>query len=315
MIDARNVYRKVTRKIYDFSPEQLQNITSIVWLYRGQSDRFIELVHDYIDRTLNEANNCFLFEPEQEGQYEPLSDYMMALESLNGAMEPFLKSLGEQGVHAAPHSQLLTNIEVLQNDIAGFKRNRDDAWKYWNEYEYKQPSQLEDAVNHVIGPLAEQSRDLIKLMDLSFKSATRLVDLCEKELDAKKSDLWSNGDINGVRKTNLKKSADTARKLAVDRLKLVRYFYKQAHWLQSRFPEAELKDVEGLVKLVDMEALEANDWSLTPGRYVGVAPEEVDEDFDFEEALREIYNELAGLNEEAVQLAAQITINFEALGI
>ena len=40
MIDARSVYRKVTRKIYDFSPEQLKNLTSIVWLYRGQSERF-----------------------------------------------------------------------------------------------------------------------------------------------------------------------------------------------------------------------------------------------------------------------------------
>lgn len=36
MIDARNIYRKVTRKIYDFTPEQQQNITAIVWLYRGE---------------------------------------------------------------------------------------------------------------------------------------------------------------------------------------------------------------------------------------------------------------------------------------
>ena len=36
MLDARNVYRKVTRKIYDFSPEQMQNLAAIVWLYRGQ---------------------------------------------------------------------------------------------------------------------------------------------------------------------------------------------------------------------------------------------------------------------------------------
>ena len=55
MIDARNVYRKVTRKIYDFSPEQLQNLTSIVWLYRGQQDRFLDLVQSYLDRTLEEA--------------------------------------------------------------------------------------------------------------------------------------------------------------------------------------------------------------------------------------------------------------------
>ena len=72
----------------------------------------------------------------------------------------------------------------------------------------------------------------------------------------------------------------------------------------SRFPEAELRDVEGLVKLVDQDELEANDWSLTPGRYVGVAPEEEDEDFDFEEALRDIHIEIDGLNAEAAELAA-----------
>src|SRR5439155_24027838 len=55
MLDARNIYRKVTRKIYDFSPEQLQNLTAIVWLYRGQSDRFLTLVQSYLDRTVHEA--------------------------------------------------------------------------------------------------------------------------------------------------------------------------------------------------------------------------------------------------------------------
>ena len=101
----------------------------------------------------------------------------------------------------------------------------------------------------------------------------------------------------------------------MEQLKQVRYFWKQAHWLTERFPEAKLRDVEGLVKLVDMQEIEANDWSLTPGRYVGVAPEETDEDFDFEEALREIHVELEDLNAEAVTLAATIKKNFEELGI
>ena len=38
-----------------------------------------------------------------------------------------------------------------------------------------------------------------------------------------------------------------------------------------------------------------------PGRYVGVAPEEEDEDFDFEETLRSIHVDLKGLNEEAAE--------------
>ena len=69
------------------------------------------------------------------------------------------------------------------------------------------------------------------------------------------------------------------------------------------------------MKLVSLEEIENNNWSLTPGRYVGVAPEEPDEDFDFEQELRDIHIELQGLNEEAVNLALQIARNFEELGI
>jgi len=91
--------------------------------------------------------------------------------------------------------------------------------------------------------------------------------------------------------------------------------HKQAVWLTERFPDGKLRDVGGLVKLVDKAELEANDWSLAPGRYVGVAPEEEDENFDFEEALREIYVELEELNAEAIELAAKIARNFRELGI
>ena len=156
----------------------------------------------------------------------------------------------------------------------------------------------------------------MKLSDHAYKLATRLIEQCEKELNAKDSDLWNGAEINGGRRGgNFRKDTEEARKDAVEQLKQVRYFYKQAHWLLSRFPDGELRDVEGLVKLVSHDELESNDWSLTPGRYVGVAPEEVDEDFDFEEALRDIHVELSGLNEEAVGLAAQIFRNFEELGI
>ena len=54
MLDARNVYRKVTRKIYDFSPEQMRNLAAIVWLYRDQARRFLGLVKDYLGRLCDE---------------------------------------------------------------------------------------------------------------------------------------------------------------------------------------------------------------------------------------------------------------------
>ena len=113
----------------------------------------------------------------------------------------------------------------------------------------------------------------------------------------------------------LVKQLDEERKAAVEQLKQVVYFHRQVVWLQERFPRAELEAVPGLVKLVDKQEIEAADWSLTPGRYVGVAPSEEDEDFDFEQVLRDIHTELADLNKEAVELAARIQANFEELGI
>jgi type I restriction enzyme M protein len=177
--------------------------------------------------------------------------------------------------------------------------------------------------------MAEASRDLIKQTDLIYKLATRLIDesenvaRMERERNPGKGANQTrspdaaqrNPGMNSRDITRARKAADEARGLAVEQLKQVRYFWKQAHWLTERFPEAKLRDVEGLVKLVDVKEIAANDWSLTPGRYVGVAPEEVDEDFDFEETLREIHVELEDLNAEAVTLAATIKRNFEELGI
>lgn len=312
MVDARNVYRKVTRKIFDFTPEQEKNLNAIVWLYRGQNERFIELVQSYVDQVLKEAQSCFV---NPEG--EPLSEFKSALNALFTAMQPFLDSLPKDGAHAETVSELKKAGSDLHEEIIAFEVARSDAQKQWSESTYATAQELLAFVetDQVISGLAERSHDLVKLADHAYKLATRLIEQCEKELDAKSSDLWKNAEINGSRKSNLRKEAEAARKDAVEQLKRVRYFYTQAHWLLTRFPDGELRDVEGLVKLVDHDELASNDWSLTPGRYVGVAPEEVDEDFDFEEALRDIHVELAGLNEEAVDLAAQIARNFEELGV
>ena len=45
--DARcaKIFRKVSRSVCDFSPEQQKNIAAIVWLYRRQQDRFLKLVN------------------------------------------------------------------------------------------------------------------------------------------------------------------------------------------------------------------------------------------------------------------------------
>ena len=76
----------------------------------------------------------------------------------------------------------------------------------------------------------------------------------------------------------------------------------------------EFLDTEGQAILVEKTELATNDWSLTPGCYVGVAPEEEHEKFDFRKSLHEIHEEMDEMNAEAATLAATIEKNFEALG-
>lgn len=154
------------------------------------------------------------------------------------------------------------------------------------------------------------SGGLIQQVDLPYKLACRVIESCENDYNARDSDQWANREIPRARK-----ATDEARQEAVEQFKQVRNFHRQARWLTERFPKAKLCDMEGLVKLVDRTEIEANDGSLTLGRYVAVAPEEVDENFDFGEALRDIHEELEDLNAEAAQLAVKIKKNFEELGV
>lgn len=85
MIDARNVYRKVTRKIYDFSPEQEQNLLAIVRLYRGETERYLDLVAEYCRRMLAEGASCFSAPEENGGTVQPLPDFAASIEGLRSA--------------------------------------------------------------------------------------------------------------------------------------------------------------------------------------------------------------------------------------
>ncbi len=308
MIDARNIYRKVTRKIYDFSPEQEQNLLAIVWLYRGETQRYLDLVAGYCRSMLSEGAACFTKKEDNNEAVEPITGFIGALTSLRSSVEPFIKTLASDAPHTEPLKELDEVIQLFEADVETFQLAVGELHAAW-ETQKTTNGELKEAVDR-LATLAETSRDLVKQVDLLYKLACRLIETCENDCNAKESDTWAGRDIIRARK-----AADEARALAVEQLKQVRYFWKQAHWLTERFPEAEFRDVEGLVKLVDRAEIEANDWSLTPGRYVGVAPEEEDEDFDFEEALREIHVELEDLNAEATQLAETIKKNFEELGV
>jgi type I restriction enzyme M protein len=301
MLDSRNIYRKVSRAIYDFSPEQQKNIASIIWLYRGQPVRFLRLVCFYVTETMLTAKSA----------KASLESFLSALRKLILLIEPFATMRQDVDALRESWKALMSMQAEVTADVARFIAEA-DVRASDSPLGSCGTNTPDNATLHEerkqLHPTADHCRDLTKEIDFSLKLAERVIDLAVKELNAREADVWPNTEINKARK-----AADKVRADAVESLRLTRYFLKQADWLQERFPEARLRNVEGLVKVVSRSEIEAHDWSLTPGRHVGVAPEEIDKDFDFEEALRSIHIDLKGLNDEAAVLAVQIEQNFEEM--
>ena len=68
-------------------------------------------------------------------------------------------------------------------------------------------------------------------------------------------------------------------------------------------------DVPGLCRAATLKEIEAQGWSLNPGRYVGVAPGEAVSDEDFKEQLETLNEELETLNAQARDLEQTIARN------
>jgi len=81
---------------------------------------------------------------------------------------------------------------------------------------------------------------------------------------------------------------------------------------EERFPNGEYADVKGLCKIATIEEIEAQGWSLNPGRYVGTEVEEIDDEV-FEEQLAESHAELRALGARARELEDAVDSVFEQL--
>ncbi len=282
MLDARSIFRKVTPRIHDFSPEQERNITAIIWLYRGQKERFAGLVQEYLATARHEAQN---------------TDFADVLAALEAAYSYFSKH--------SEAEELKVAIDNLKSGADAFGASTVALGKPQAEI----PSLA--TCRTAMQPAADQAKTLIKEIDhlakLAQKAQEATVEAGEKPAKGKML-------LAAIAEALVPLTGDPEIHLTTTgSLKRFRYFEGQANWLLSRFPEGKFRDVEGLVRLVDQGEIAANDYRLAPGLYVGVAPVEDDLDFDFEEAIKEIHDEIETLNSEAAELAETITRNFEEI--
>jgi type I restriction enzyme M protein len=294
MLDARKIYRKVTSKINDFSPEQLQNLICIVNLYRGNTKKFESTVKGYLETSAELAKETAEATAELQKQLQKVlktvSDFATKYAKENKEAKAFVDALNIEET---------TTIYEQQNDLIDFVKT---------QYGVLPPLQFGEGAGVRCKTLRKPQDKLIKQLLDTISTAT-------KEYQLNKNKEW--------KELNLKEQLDQLKALQQQLsgnpdeeepglLHQTEYFYKQAHWLTSRFPDGVYTDVAGLCKVVTQKEIESKDWSLSPGRYVGVdtTPEK---DIDYEERLNEIHIELEGLNEEAMALAKTISENFKML--
>ena len=81
------------------------------------------------------------------------------------------------------------------------------------------------------------------------------------------------------------------------------------NWRQGK----EYEDVQGFCKSATLEEVSAQDYILTPGRYVGIAEKEIDGE-PFEEKMERLTAELSDLFEESITLQGKIKSKLSLLG-
>lgn len=291
MLDARKIYRKVTSKVNDFSPEQLQNLICIVNLYRGNTEKFEATVKHYLETSAELARQT--------------AD---ATTELQNQLQKVVKTVTGFAIRYAKENENARSFadSLIFEDAAGM---------------YEQQNKLVADIGQafaditVLENIAHQCKTLRKPQDKLIKQLLDAIANAVKDLQLNKNKDW--------KELNLKEQLDQLKALQQQLsgnpdeeepglLHETEYFWKQAHWLQSRFPAGSYTDVEGLCKVVTQSDIAAKDWSLSPGRYVGVDAA-TDDGVDYEERLREIHIELEGLNDEAIALAKTISENFKGM--
>jgi len=192
-IDARNIFRQIDRTHREFTEEQIQNIATIIRLYRGETRRFRNLLK----------------------QYEKKAD------------------------------EFEKKAKLHAKEVEKIKKSKPESDKETKRWE-RQVEQVEK----------------------------RLKEYTDKQL----------------------------------------YFGQQITWLNERFPKGEYEDVTGLCKSATLDEIEEQDWSLNPGRYVGVVIEEDGlTEVEFFSEMKERQEELNRLNELSVNLSKAIANNLRIL--
>lgn len=89
--------------------------------------------------------------------------------------------------------------------------------------------------------------------------------------------------------------------------------FPQNKLLKKHFPKLKYKNIKGLCKLADLKDIQEQDYSLNPGRYVGIKPLPPMPKKEFETKMKNLSQEFTKLTKESHQLEKTIQENLKKL--
>ncbi len=221
-------------------------------------------------------------------------------------VEPVSKKLREvlddQAGKAAVAGLVKTwqDLAPLEKAWAGYQKNNGSSSNNSSGADKKNAAQQK--LRATFDPFFTALHDNLKQIDKAVRRHEKV--LAEKAKQA------------GKRQTadRATKQLKTALEALHSEVKNAESYFAHIHWLQKRFPEAKYEDVTGLCKLADLDEIKEQDYSLNPGRYVGVVIEEDGKtEEEFIEELASLGQELDDLNELALNLQSVVSTNLNKI--
>lgn len=244
-IDARNIFTQIDRAHRELSAEQVQNIAIIPRLHKGRRAEFVALVDSYFQQGLAQLQETAVHIPD-------LSTRLLAM-------------LAEENDAAAQ--------QAGQAAVAGLQAQWASLPTLAQAQAAHDQAQAHNADVPTRNTAQRELRGLFTPFFQTLHASLKALDKAIREMDKRKAEAAKASGKRASGSRQAKGVKDTLQALH-DEVKQAERFYTHITWLQERFPNAAYEDVTGLCKLATRAEMAEQDWSLNPGRYVGVVIEE-----------------------------------------
>ncbi|WP_341876540.1 N-6 DNA methylase [Defluviitalea saccharophila] len=160
-IDSRNYYTVVDRTLNEWSEWQMKNLNAIVWLYRGEKEKYTKLLQDYSTQIIND---CKELDTEFESVSVLMNGYGEKLKPLRAQVADIIKN-AEDINQLLPLNDMLKKYTTELNaslkalfeygdglekeEAKDFAKSIDESATTWDRFKKSVSASLEEAVSQI----------------------------------------------------------------------------------------------------------------------------------------------------------------------